>query len=272
MIGDMNVNFLVLVMSFCAVPALMFLLDKDALRSKMCTVYFTACALIFGTLTIYFAITSLGISVGNGFFPLKIINSDYLLIVYMSFICTMFSLGMYFLSHEDFIETISFGNTKIDRKKCLYLSMVMLFILLAAPFITLTVITGSIYMGAADAEDPMNMDGAGGIMSDVWGNIIGDPVFVFIMALVSIGGLAKSMAPKSTAVGMVTNVLIVWIPSLTWMMYLMNVIPPNEGLVAALGADAWFVAYMVNLLLYGMILLATTGIQMTFQALRPKDD
>ncbi len=266
MIGDMDVNFLVLAISFCAIPALMFLLDKDVLRSKMCAVYFTACALIFGTLTVYFATISLGLSVGNGFFPLKIINSDYLLIVYMSFICTMFSLGVYFLSHDDFMETISFGNKKIDRKKWLYLSMIVLFILLIAPFITLNIIAGSIYMGGTDN----GMDGAGGVMSTVWGNIIGDPVFVFIMALVSIGGLAKSMAPKSTAVGQVTNVLIVWIPSLTWMLYLMNVIPPNEGLVAAIGQDAWFVAYMVNLLLYGMILLSITGIQMTFQALRPE--
>ncbi len=120
-----------------------------------------------------------------------------------------------------------------------------------------------VFLGQQQSE---GVNEAGDALSVLYWAIMSDPLFIFVVVLVLIGGLAKVVA-SSEASELVSNVLILWLPGFMWTLVLIGVIAVPNYIVSMFG-DIEFLAYLMYLLIYGSLMIGISAAISVFQSFK----
>ncbi len=119
------------------------------------------------------------------------------------------------------------------------------------------------YQGQTASE---SMAESANILGILYWSIMGQPLFILVVVLVLIGGLAKVVA-SGKASTLVSNVLILWLPAFTWVLVIIGTIPTPDVIVSVF-SDIEFLAYLMYLLIYGTLMIGISGAITVFQGFK----
>lgn len=155
----------------------------------------------------------------------------------------------------EFKTSVSIGNGDrilvTHRKRPIYfLLAILLFIFanIAVGYLSI----GNIYEGQLD-----EISDGGDILGSFYWAIMGNPLFILTVFLVTIGALAKVVSANKT-IGLVSNVLLLWWPGFSWVLAMMGLIEaPNAIMDLVQGVE--FIAYILNIVTYGTLIFGLTA-------------
>lgn len=97
-------------------------------------------------------------------------------------------------------------------------------------------------------------------------SIMSEPSFIITVVLVLIGGLAKTISANKAA-NQVSNVLILWLPAFFWVLVIIRFLPTPDIIIDAFSGIE-FIAYLMYMLIYGVLMMGIAGIVTVFQGFK----
>ncbi len=120
---------------------------------------------------------------------------------------------------------------------------------------------GVMYIGEVDTVEE-----AGDALGTTFMTVMSQPEFVVVVVLVLIGGLAKTVS-GNVAAELASNVLIIWLPGFMWTLVIMGAVGPPNVLIRLFGGIE-FLAYLMYVLIYGVLMIAISAAISVFQSLK----
>ena len=104
------------------------------------------------------------------------------------------------------------------------------------------------------------------VLSDVVYSIIGNGLFMFVLVLIIIGGLAKVVSATKAA-SLISNILVMWLPSMIWILVIFGVVPVPYEIIKVFGGLE-FLAWLMFILIYGALMTLASGAVQVFVGLK----
>ena len=244
------------------IPAVQLLMLDSAVHSKFVKIWFSIALIFYGIIGFLFLVISFSYEIvfpSIPFVKFALITDKYSRIISSSLFFVVMSAIVLFYSFKgsDWIQP---EFLKGERKfNIMIVFLVGLFILICIiPYFIFPF--GSYYMG--DFSQGTN------VLNSVMEGIFSDPVFMLVAVLTVIGGLTKAVS-SSRATRLVSNVLISWLPAFILCLVIIRAIQPPESIINLFGGNDFF-AYLMYILINGMVLIGLAGIQQVFAGLRTK--
>ncbi|MGQ4876276.1 MAG: hypothetical protein ACP6IY_19615 [Promethearchaeia archaeon] len=104
------------------------------------------------------------------------------------------------------------------------------------------------------------------VLGDIIFSITQNSLFMLVLVLILVGGLAKVVS-ASKAAALVSNILVLWLPAFIWILVIFGVVPVPPEIIDIFGGIE-FLAWLMYILIYGALMVLASGAVQVFQSLR----